>query len=221
MWIMPTRNRQAMCQAALDAAERTGFRGPGIVSLDGCEYDLRLPLGWEIKQWPGQVGLAHQINWFLKKYPDERCYGRLDDDMVPITEGWQQRLEDAAGDWNIAYTRDNFVNGVKKKTGQPWMSGAMCIGGELARTVGYLSIPGTWHHSMDRVYSQIGERLGLLRYLEDVTVEHLHHRTGARERDDTDLERQPQRDWGKITAWQAREYPQICERIEAALKVAA
>lgn len=218
MWILPSRNRQEMCQATLDAAEATGFTGPGIVSLDGCDYDLRLPEGWEVKRWSGHVGLAHQINWLLKKYPEAKCYGRLDDDMIPVTDGWQQRLEDAAGDWSIAYTRDEFVNGIKEKTGQPWMSGAMCIGGELARAVGYLSIPGTWHHSMDRVYSQIGERLGLLRYLDNVTVKHLHHRNRTRERDDTDLDRQPQRDWPKITQWQAQDFNAICERIQGESK---
>lgn len=221
MWILPTRNRQAMCQTTLDAAERTGFLGHGIVSLDGCAYEgLRVPPGWSVKRWRDHVGLARQINWLLKVYPDERCYGRLDDDMVPVTEGWQQRLEEAAGDWNIAYTRDGFINGRKSKTGQPWMSGAMAIGGDLARAVGYLSIPGTWHHSMDRVYSLIGDRLGRLRYLDDVMVEHRHHRIRARERDETDLERQPQRDWSAITRWQRGELQEICGRIEQALKTA-
>lgn len=215
MWILPSRNRQTMCQTTLDVAESTGFTGPGIVSLDGCRYDeLKLPPGWKIKNWGGHVGLAYQLNWLLKAHPEELCYGRIDDDMVPVTEGWQQRLEEAAGDWNIAYTRDGFVNGIKAKTGQPWMSGAMCIGGKLARKVGYLSIPGTWHHSMDRIYSMIGERLGLMRYLDDVMVEHRHPKIKARERDDTDLDRQPARDWGKIEAWQGRDFAAVCERVE-------
>lgn len=218
VWIMPTQNRPEMCQEALDAADRTGFRGPGVVSLDGCRYDgLRVPPGWETKEWPRHVGLTHQLNWFFGASPSERCYGRLDDDMVPVTDGWQERLEEAAGDWCIAYTRDEFVNGTKRTTGQPWMSGAMCIGGDLVRAVGFLSVPGTLHHSMDRVYSVLGERLGLLRYLDDVTVVHRHWVNGSRERDQTDRGQQWGRDQHWIAGWTSTYHEETCHRIQQAM----
>ena len=103
---------------------------------------------------------------FRSRYPDERCYGFLADDAVLDIQGMLRMLEDAAGAWNVAYANDKHHGATI-----PTMP---CMGGELVRAVGYLSPDCLVHWAIDGAWYQIGERLGALRYFEQLTYTHLN-----------------------------------------------
>lgn len=204
VWILSTCGRPHLCQKVIDGAEKHGFTGPGLISIDGDDstYDLSHSDAWMIKRWGDHVGHNKQLNYMLEAYPDAKSYGILCDDQVPETAGWQHRLEEAAGDWYIASAEDRLSHG-RKRNGSAWLGAAPCIGGELARLLGRFAPPETFQRGSDHFLAVIGDEFGLLRFCPDVVVHHLHWRNEGRKSDETDAiaTRAQWRDLPKIMSW--------------------
>jgi len=103
MWLMTTKNRPEAAERALWACWDTGMRSPGVVYVDGenhTQYDgIELPVNWEMVKWVdvGGIGnLAGSKNYIFENYPDERVYGWVADDNIPITPGWCEMVEKPA-----------------------------------------------------------------------------------------------------------------------------
>lgn len=172
MWIIPTLSRpqnvaELLRQAsALDASE-------GIVFVNGTaqrvEYEkLRLPDGWKIEFYEKNIGAIGALNWLLKEYPNEPFYGFIGDDEFVYSKGWNIQLTQAAGDWNVSHANDGWQSGRR-------IHSYVCIGGELARAVGYLAVPGCWHwFGFDAMWEVVAQHLPVRRFLEQVETEHRH-----------------------------------------------
>jgi hypothetical protein len=146
-----------------------GDHAPVMLTL--YENDARLseylsqkwPASWQIEVVPMR-GNGPTYNAILGRYPNEETYGFLADDALLITPGMLAELEKSAGHWHIAYANDQHHG-----ENIPTMP---CIGGDLARAVGYLSPTHFVHWGIDAVWGEFGKRMGLLAYREDLIYEH-------------------------------------------------
>src|SRR6185295_2446462 len=55
----------------------------------------------------------------------------------------------------------------------------------LVKTLGWLALPSTSHQWADDGWKMLGQRSGLLRFIPDVIVEHMHPGVGKADWDDT------------------------------------
>ena len=141
------------------------------------EYlDQQWPADWSIEIVDCR-GNGPTYNEMLRRYPNEPQYGFLADDAILDVPGMLRQLEEAAGAWNIAYPNDERWR--ESNCTMP------CIGGELVRSVGYLSPPGFMHWAIDNAWHAIGTKLGCLRYLPHLTYTHLHPLNNSAPDDDT------------------------------------
>ena len=131
-----------------------------------AEYQAQAwPESWKIET-VGMLGNGPTYDEILRRYPRERCYGFLADDAILDVQGMLRQLEQAAGDWNIAYANDKHWG--EKLPTMP------CIGGELVRSVGTLAPGGLVHWAIDTAWGELGKRLGNLVYREELTYTHLN-----------------------------------------------
>lgn len=188
-WLLPSLSRSFLAQAALESFEETGMQTPGMLIVDPPHdgyRDLRLPEGWFSYLPTEGLGMAGAMRAFFELYPRADYYGWLADDMIAVTPGWDERLIEAAGRWNIACCDDDDLarhshirDGV--------LPGAQVFGGDLVRAVGFWAIPGVQQGGIDDWWMRLTRELGNRVYLDDVLVRHNHYRTGRRIFDTTDL----------------------------------
>lgn len=185
------RPREA--QETIEACHEAGMTSQGVVFVDADDrsYDkLRVPANWIVQRSLKWVGLQGSMQWTLEAFPDATQYGWLADDTRPRTDGWDKRLEEAAGNWCLAYARDLWFSEnpgelALLEDGRNLSSG-LCWGGKLVRTVGWWALPGVMQAGIDTAWCDLVRGLDLHRYVPSVTVEHLNWRTGKRGMDDTD-----------------------------------
>lgn len=171
----------------------------GLLVVDGARHglyrDLDLPTNWRQLRFSGRHGLSHALRLLVAEYPDASSYGWLADDNLPRTPHFDRLLEEAAGDWCLAYANDGgwvsgTIEGKLALQAGGCFSAGLCWGGELVRTVGWLAFPGSFQAGTDVAWAELVRPYGLHRYLDEVVVEHRHWRSGKRPQDrlDTDME---------------------------------
>jgi len=163
LWILPSRGRPQNINRLIDAYNKTGAITPVWLRLDEDdvqpEYDL--PQGWTV-----EVGLRKPLseiyNEFFAKYPNLPYYGFIADDVVPKTQDWDRALIRAARSDGMAVPAGGEA------------TPHFVLGGELVRSVGWLSLPGLDRLYIDTVWANIAEDRGVLRFLPEVLLEHRH-----------------------------------------------
>ena len=178
-WILPTLSRPQQCAAVLDRMRETGCSTPGIVVLNGDQgFSGAMPEGWSIIVPDKNLGALGALNKVFELYPNEDFYGFIGDDEFVETDGWDKKLIDAAGAWNFSHGIDSLHGGKRAQ-------GYLCIGGKLARAVGYLALPEAHHwyglDSMWEALAQAGACENIC--VEEVKIEHRHPRGGKAEWD--------------------------------------
>lgn len=165
-------------------------QGVVYVDEDDGSYRLKLPRNWSIHREPKWLSLQGSMQWCFETFPDAAQYGWLADDTRPRTQGWDKKLEAAAGDWILVCCRDLWFSE------DPWeraklenaqnLSSGLCWGGGLVRAAGWWALPGVRQAGIDTAWLDIVKPVGLHNYIHDVTVEHLNWRTGKRPKDAMD-----------------------------------
>ena len=218
MWIFTSLGRPTAIRRVVDSY---AWGGETRVILALWSGDKRLE-DYLNQKWPGswQIkivqcrGNGPTYNDIFERYPNESCYGFLADDAILDVPGMLKQLEEAAGDWNIAYAND-------KHWGErlPTMP---CIGGELARAIGYLSPPGITHWAIDNAWGEVGKRLQALRYFPELTYTHLNPTWGTAPDDSTyQAARTTSPEWERVfRSWIINDLPSIIERVKAAKEAA-
>lgn len=181
MWILTSLGRPDRIRAVVESYD---WGGELRVMLTLWEKDPRLP-EYLAQEWPfnwtvetvSMRGNGPTYNEMLRRYPNEKCYGFLADDAILDVQGMLRLLEAEAGDWNVSYANDKHHGAAI-----PTMP---CIGGELARAVGYLSPECLIHWAIDCAWYEIGKRVNGLRYREDLTYTHLNPVWGTAPDDQT------------------------------------
>jgi len=180
MFLLPSRGRPDKLKRFIDAWHATGATAIVVLLLDDDDVPkyaaIEMPKSWITITAP-RIPIAHRLQWAFDYTPGERYYGFLADDLLPRTEGWDQKLIEAAGDDGVAFGKDSIYNGS--------FASHPVVAGELVRRVGWLSLVGLQHLYVDAVWTEIGRQLGTLRYLPDVVVEHLHFSNQKAELDKT------------------------------------
>jgi hypothetical protein len=183
-WILPSRARPHNIERLIKAWKETRAATPCALVIDADDpffagymaLERRLPEGWDIEVSTGGTPLDI-LNRYFEKKPDLAWYGLFSDDMVPETDEWDKVLTQAAVPDFIAYP-DDGIQGENLPT-------TAVVGGQLARKIGYLALPGLKRLFHDAWLKTYGEHRKCLKYCGDVKVWHYHFSNGKAPVDDT------------------------------------
>ena len=186
MWLMPSYGRPDALRRLLEAPGGWPDDVYVLVNKDDPALDRyhqtldaltmeaesrqvpRMSVPWRLFIVPDGSRFADAVRSAFISCPDAPFYGIIDDDYWPITPGWHEKMVATAGPKAIAIAnnRQNF----------PKLYTCRVMGGELARAIGTIA-PGTMRHNFsDDTWASFADDFHLLRPLEDVIVEHRHHR---------------------------------------------
>jgi hypothetical protein len=220
MWILPTYNRPEQCAQVLNQLNIQDRQSHGIVFVNGNREAYRHHLrNLEFGSWrmveseTENLGALGALNHVFKLHPDEPFYGFIADDEFVQTADWHRTLTQAAGAWRVSHGNDCRQSGLR-------IHGYVCIGGELARAVGYLAIPGCWHwFGFDNMWELIAKQLGLQHFCYDVKVVHHHPYFGNGTMDECYRlgESRNRQDQLVFEAWRRQNAPEIIARIKKSL----
>jgi len=181
MWLLPTYNRPEGCKRTLQSLIDTGCTTPGVVvvngNLDGYE-DLPLPTSWMVHVTDSNLGSCGAMRWAFNQYPHEDFYGYISDDETAHTEGWDQLLIEAAGEFYVAHGN----NGVTSKDNT---IGFCTIGGDLVRKVGWWAPENLWHWYFNAYWEVIAKRCDIRKFCKDVEIVERHYKLNTAEFDET------------------------------------
>ena len=182
VWSLPSRGRPASIARLAEAYTRTGAMCRVHVRLDQDDpalpayLALELPEGWTVQLGP-RIGCQPCFNEPMELWPEAEGYGILGDDALPLTDNWDRILAEAAGLDKIAYAADLLAGEAQVTYG--------IVGGDLARSIGFIALPGLIRLCSDTVLTLIGKRRGVLCYRPDVVIEHMHFSNGKAPFDET------------------------------------
>jgi hypothetical protein len=177
-----------------------------------AEYQaLSYPEHWivEIGPTPDRrcVGAVDEM---FQKYPNEKFYGLLGDDLLPRTDRWDVHLAKAAGTSRLAFGDDghNHAN----------LATHPVVGGDLVRAIGWLVLPGVQHSFVDRALHEIAIGADRVQYMPGVVTEHLHPIAGKSKMDETyRFSESYDADKAVFSAWEQIEMPLVIQRVRDAL----
>jgi len=129
---------------------------------------IHKPPGWHVIA-AERAPLSTIYNDSFRSRPDYSWYGFIADDVVPLTKHWDIKLIEAAGSDGMAVPAGGETTG-----GCPHF----VLGGDLVRSIGWLSLPGLDRIYIDTVWKDIAEARGVLRRVPDVVLEHRHFSNG-------------------------------------------
>jgi len=175
---------------------------PAVVMLDEddpCLAGYLVPLR-KVRDWVCEIGpsggLSEIYNRAFECFPDEDWYGLLCDDVVPETDFFDLLLIEAAGLDGFAFG-DDGINGERHAT-------HFVIGGDLVRSMGWLSLPGLERIYIDTVWNEIAKDRGVYRYLSNVNLTHHHFSNGKALIDKTYKKSNKASDFTIYQAWQQK-----------------
>lgn len=145
--------------------------------------DYKAP-GWNIQIGP-RCSLSVIYNDVFRSMPNLDFYGFIADDVVPETHGWDSKLIEAAGNDGMAVPAGGETTG-----GCPHF----VLGGDLVRSVGWLSLPGLDRLYIDTAWGDIAKARGVYRYLPNVILAHHHFSNGKALMDSTYRKRNKESD---------------------------
>ena len=202
MWILPSRSRPHNLSRLIDAWVRTGSSTPVVVCIDSddpCreQYEtMAIPDRWHIV-----VGTRCPLsdiynNTYVRRW-NATWFGFIADDVVPVTKDWDISLIKAAGNDGMAVPAGGETTG-----GCPHF----VLGGDLVRSVGWLSLPGLDRIYIDTVWGDIAKSRGVYREINDVRLEHHHFSNGKALLDKTYLKGNKAQDKLIYNNWRQHAY---------------
>lgn len=121
--------------------------------------------------------LVKATNSAARRFWDQTdILGHVGDDHRFNTKGWDALVRDALTTPGIAYG-DDLLQGVNMPT-------AVFMSAEIPRALGWYALPTCRHLFIDNAWKALGERLGVLHYLPEVVIEHVHPAAGKADWDD-------------------------------------
>jgi len=157
MFIVPTYKRPERLKNLIQAYIDTKATAPIYVLIQGNAelYDgIEYPDTWTVEVLENNIGLVAAANLFFNKFPTEKWYGVICDDVMPITNEWDKLLLNLVTDWNIVSLKDTL------NTNDWRISGIPIIGGELIRKCGFIFPPCNWHVCGDDWWELVAKNCG-------------------------------------------------------------
>jgi hypothetical protein len=149
---------------------------------------------------PERLGYSGTLNYVARQEWDEHSIlGAFGDDVLFRTQNWDHKVNKALVTPGIAFG-DDLAHHAAHPT-------AVFMSSRVAKALGYLALPDCRHQYVDNAWWEVGTALGILRYLPDVIVEHMHVAYQKAEWDATyhEVYSQPQAgiDHAAFLAWKA------------------
>lgn len=190
MWIIPSVCGRGELAPLMTAARATGMSSPVTALFDIRDSAAGLaPIAqWRLIPAVGRLAAADCLRIARLSAPAPGPLGFLPADHLPLTAGWDVLLERAAGQWNIAYCNDLVSAGRHPVGGADRVTGAVCIGGRLAREMGDVLPVGMTFSDARVAWATLGRALGALRYLPGVEIEWRRERAVDERADPADPE---------------------------------
>jgi hypothetical protein len=176
--IVPTRGRPQNAARLVKAFEETDSLNAELVFVadqDDPElpaYHVTTPRLLIHRDETG-TGMVAALNGAASLYADiYDAIGFMGDDHLPRTAGWDAHVLGALNspEPRIVYGNDLF-QGERLPT-------AVFLPSRVVRAMGFMAPPVLRHLYVDDFWLELGRRLGGLRYLPDVIIEHLHPAAG-------------------------------------------
>ena len=172
MFVCPTWKRPDKLRRLLEAMRETQTIAPGMIIVQGNDQmeaykpviEIR-PKNWEWICLERDVGWVQALNLMLKIRPQEKWYGVINDDHVPVTPEWDTKMLSLMGPWALVTCMDN------SKEVQWRASGPLMAGGELLRTCGFFMPPCTWHICGDDWWQTVGRAFSIWKVACNVRVD--------------------------------------------------
>ncbi len=215
MWVIKSYNRPGQCARLVEQLVKTGMTTPGILFVNGGDNDVKrqygeipLPDGWARVFHDPNIGCNAPLNEMFRRSPNEPWYGCIDDDEWVETHGWDTRLIEAAGAWNIARADDGWQSDKR-------LHGFVTLGGDLVRAAGWWVLPGLWHYHGEEVWEVLSRELGLSVFCWDIQAEHRHWRNNKAQNDSTYQTQGARRydDMLTFKRWMRHDMPELVKRI--------
>ena len=174
MWILPSRWRVANCKRFFAQWKAMKSSTPGVLVVDEDDdvegyKKVELPDNWSLVVYP-RMSMCGKSNQAFFDNPGKDWYGFIDDDAFPMTEEWDKKLIEAAGNNGLSHC----WNGI----GNERLASQFVIGGDLARELGWIFLPGLGRIYGDDVITAIADKKGVRKYLPDVKLEQRHFSNG-------------------------------------------
>lgn len=123
-----------------------------------------------------RLRLAGTLNEIAVQHMDSYdILGFMGDDHLPRTKGWDDRMRADMVPMGVLYGND-LIQG-------PNLPTEVFLDSEIVKRLGYYVPKGFIHLFLDNTWKTWGERVGTLKYLNDVVIEHLHFINGKAEHD--------------------------------------
>jgi FkbM family methyltransferase len=182
--ITPTRGRPGGARRLIHAVAATATAKTSIVlgiDDDDPSYDDFTPSAGVIIARGPRASLSGWSNRLAAEHGyGYRALASFGDDHAPRTPGWDTAMLaalDAMGGHGIVYGND-MAHGANLPT-------AAVLSSSVVAALGWMCLPAAAHFFVDNAWKDLGEQAGCLRYLPDVTIEHLHHLWGKAPHDGT------------------------------------
>lgn len=204
MWLLPSRGRPHLAERLFKEGR---FSTPGLLILDGYDQHnysgVKLPYGWDTLVTPRKMYLSEKLNLGFSHAPNEKWYGVLNDDHVPMTKDWDTKLIGAL-DGPLIWPQDNYADRISTPV----------MDGDFVRKIGWIACPDLKHFYIDDVHELIADCFGCKR-LDDVVVSHEHVNAGRMPPDLTWKERPSNaEDQKAFVLWCKEKWPAIRKRLE-------
>ena len=184
MFLLATRDRPHLMAELIEAMQRLGDVPPVAVMHDGCErYAVDYPAHWSIHQSDEHLEMSAAIHRLFLAHPGRPWYGYLNDHCFPMMPGWHDVLIGAAGQWRIASAWDTKNRWRTSPTGRKKRINCYVLGGELARTLGWIWPPFVIHLFGDDCLEAIGDALHLMTHERGAVMDNRTLRDGRLPRD--------------------------------------
>ena len=221
MWFLPTRNRPDAMVALIKSMRAVNDVPNVAVLIDGDPSLYRKvswPAHWSIHIAKEHMELQKAFNYLFSFYPHEKTYGTLVDHCEVVSPGWSKKLEEAAGEWNIAFCDDE--RRFNQRTGFPRMNAATCYGAKLAHAMGYVYPDFCVHLAGDDAIEEIGWELGIIKIVPDTFVKALFFVKGEFAQDsnhDRIYQGKPyaQADMEAFAEWRLNDKPKLMAKLDA------
>lgn len=184
VYLVPSRGRpDNIVDLAAAWARTTSSAAALVVAVDDDDPALAdyLAVAERFAAWPWlrfYVGPRLRLGGTLNNLAPRLALGRLavgfmGDDHRPRTSGWDEDILAALDEHPAAIVyADDLIQG-------PALPTAVAVSSVVITELGYMVPPGAVHLYLDNYWLELGRRLGSLRYLHDVVVEHCHPIAGT------------------------------------------
>ena len=178
LMIVPSRGRPAaVAELAHAWAETSAGAADLLVVVDDDDLALsdyqKLEVEIRVHASTGSRGIVPVLNAAAVEAAGRyRMVGFMGDDHRPRTLGWDKRIVDQLDGLGtgIVYG-DDLLRGEALPT-------AVAMTSDIVLALGYMAPPALRHLFVDNVWYDLGHVIGRIRYLPDVTIEHLHPAIG-------------------------------------------